>query len=848
MMTSSTASHHAIQHSASRTTATILFVVLTVLSSCVAYSDASGNNGAMTTQRFRRSGNKNISVNVIPGILNKLYSEVVKKDEQFIFSFTWQPLTPKQKTVALRLYVSSTNASGEYPVLFVVRQQTSILSWQVPLYLQNVYDYYTVSRTLCPVQGSLKKEKMTMYLDVSSSSLKATNFVLRATPIDDFQISTNDQKRITVSPSEPKYYMYEFPEHLDSVVVKVTSNSSLCTVISIQDIHCPVFDLDRNVQFTGTYQTMTKTAALTLMKKDYKDGIFYIVFVVKPSDFDCNGIEFIQPIPDLSGKTKDARIKELEFSVTPTISVNDYYIAVFGAVAWFLMFYVAAIVIHLIHCLIDKRRQAMGNEFDPADPKPDVPIVNTNPRELASYGTTSPTDANFERDANGIPHRIPPPDDDDSSIDETDIDMLNDADSEKEIIRTKKNSDIWNKTLLYVSDLARKDRRILAKKYKLYHWNLITIAIFYGLPVIQLVITYQKVLHATGDEDICYYNFLCAHPLGVLSAFNNVFSNIGYIMLGILFLGLTWRRDILHKRAVESRDQYEQYYGIPQHFGLFYAMGMALVMVGILSGCYHVCPSYSNFQFDTSFMYMIALLCMLKIYQTRHPDINATAHSAYFALALIIFLAVIGVVYGTTPFWVFYGVAHMILTLTLSIQIYYMGRWRLDCGIFKRLYLWIKTDLCRCGPPLYPDRMILLIIGNLVNISFALFGMMTQPRDFASYLLAIFIVNLLLYCAFYIIMKLRSGERILLLPLLYILVACVVWGFAFYFFVAKLTSWEISPAESRTGNQDCILFEFYDAHDVWHGLSAMGLFFSFMILLSLDDDLVHTPRDRIPVF
>jgi hypothetical protein len=27
----------------------------------------------------------------------------------------------------------------------------------------------------------------------------------------------------------------------------------------------------------------------------------------------------------------------------------------------------------------------------------------------------------------------------------------------------------------------------------MYHWNLLTIAIFYGLPVIQLVVTYQQV-------------------------------------------------------------------------------------------------------------------------------------------------------------------------------------------------------------------------------------------------------------------------------------------------------------------------------------------------------------------
>ena len=37
--------------------------------------------------------------------------------------------------------------------------------------------------------------------------------------------------------------------------------------------------------------------------------------------------------------------------------------------------------------------------------------------------------------------------------------------------------------------------------------------------------------------------------------------------------------------------------GIPQHFGLFYAMGLALIMEGIMSACYHVCPNYSNFQF-----------------------------------------------------------------------------------------------------------------------------------------------------------------------------------------------------------------------------------------------------------
>lgn len=48
---------------------------------------------------------------------------------------------------------------------------------------------------------------------------------------------------------------------------------------------------------------------------------------------------------------------------------------------------------------------------------------------------------------------------------------------------------------------------------------------------------------------------------------------------------------------------------------------------------------------DTSFMYMIAGLCMLKLYQTRHPDINASAYSAYASFAVVICLAVLGVVW-----------------------------------------------------------------------------------------------------------------------------------------------------------------------------------------------------------
>lgn len=46
---------------------------------------------------------------------------------------------------------------------------------------------------------------------------------------------------------------------------------------------------------------------------------------------------------------------------------------------------------------------------------------------------------------------------------------------------------------MFVCDLARKNPNILKQKSQLYLWNLLTVAVFYSLPVLQLVITYQKV-------------------------------------------------------------------------------------------------------------------------------------------------------------------------------------------------------------------------------------------------------------------------------------------------------------------------------------------------------------------
>ena len=42
---------------------------------------------------------------------------------------------------------------------------------------------------------------------------------------------------------------------------------------------------------------------------------------------------------------------------------------------------------------------------------------------------------------------------------------------------------------------------------------------------------------------------------------------------------------------------HHQQRGIPPHYGLSYSMGFGLIVEGILSSCYHLCPTRMSYQF-----------------------------------------------------------------------------------------------------------------------------------------------------------------------------------------------------------------------------------------------------------
>jgi hypothetical protein len=105
--------------------------------------------------------------------------------------------------------------------------------------------------------------------------------------------------------------------------------------------------------------------------------------------------------------------------------------------------------------------------------------------------------------------------------------------------------------------------------------------------------------------------------------FNHIYSNIGYVLFGIFFILLVRLRQTSLRTKLSPGDksqlrleiaeeaenvgvfrkifpkviQSNCEYGVLQHFGLYYALGIALILEGVLSAAYHICPNQSNFQF-----------------------------------------------------------------------------------------------------------------------------------------------------------------------------------------------------------------------------------------------------------
>ena len=772
-------------------------------------------------QAARNRGNAVRDVTIIAAEVGKTYinSSDVTSELHFVYQLDMSNFP--QKSVRLRTERLK-GGDLEKPLRVSVRFDAGSLNWHLPFETGDV-EYSMAERTLCPVPAETLQE-VTIILSTANSF--PIEFSIILFEIETFTVDINEQSKIwDLSYATPDYRYVDLSDMNEDALlqVMVTSKEDTCAIVSVQYSECPVSDMEETVRGDGAFQTMLGLSAFSINRVNKAKGAF-IVFIVTSDDTLCGGEE-------ANPSDAEKRTKSFTFEISDSLSKKKLGLEVGILTGLLILMGAITVAVTVLYSVygknkdMDERISKLMQEISRDSPTSPLSDNETSVAEEEDHDNRRRRRSNNSRNSNN---------------DETD--------GREPLPR-------------YVCDLATKNDLDAAYFYKsmfrksdLYVWLVLMMGIFYGIPAIQLVLNYQKKLRQSGDQDLCFYNFLCAIPTSHVQDFNHIYSNIWYMGFGCLFLFLTWYRKREHLKFLQkwneaTTEEVTYDYGLPQHFGLFYAMGFALIFEGVLSACYHVCPTQENFQFDTTFMYVISSLCFIKIYQFRHPDVTSSAYKVFFGLGLIMLIEVLGIYNDNAAFWIVCLVLYFFVSIILTAIVYHEGVWSFDLTLFNRIYKSTKSAFTRrsCMKRSTRRNIILVILLNVMNMTFLIVGAVLTP-SISSYILNIFICNLLVYTCYYISMKLYFKERITWTAYIYLFFSLLCWIPAMIFYTQFRTSYYVTPAESRDMNAECMLGELFDSHDVWHLLSAGGLFFCYMLLQTLDDGLCYVSRKRIHVF
>jgi len=823
-------------------------------------------------------------------------SEQVSQDSEFELRVETNLIADGKHAVLVRSELLDDEAIS--PLYFGVGHSCGMRSWKVPSHIFPEVKF--AQRVFHPPAG---KKKLRIF--VSSESIQPQRFKISVSLVD-FLLQPNEARPdIAVSPNAPSVSMFKFPENgqEENFLLKITNTSlAACTLVSIQKAQqCPYtafFDEESNIKFGSSYQTMLQKSAMIVSKELYPDG-FYLVLLGKSDTKEC--FKKTEPTHEESNQHSMnvtivvESLQEGKIVGNPAVDsiffVAFFYLGlllVFSCITWildrFFGFEMEGKYGKLQTLEKQKKHKArenvkntafttMANMALPAlDQVDGPPSINSNETEKAPF--------RFWGQEEWQPQREDDEDTVDGGTREEGMTQENCSESEANIGEATENEgdNLGNSKLRPWVSVARpgndngtpgskankpsnnfctldQNCQTLNEQHRqhlrshLFSWLIVLAGIFYALPAFQMVYNHQNPFIHGGDLDICYYNFFCVFPLGKIADFGHVFSNVGYVISGLYFVAKVWFR----KRKFQKFSKLDGsiiHTGIPEQVGIFYALGGALALEGVLSGIYHICPTSTNFQFDTTFMFLIAVLIFLKLYQFRHADTTLTAQFVFLVIGVVLTLEVIGYFTSDPIFWVVFIFIYIICMLIFILKIY------LNEKSFKIVLKHIFQNCCIfCSDKRKTIRyrsLVPCITVIIINILMAIFFATSHRPGVSRYLLVILMANMMLYEVYYVFRKLhlrlrkknwRENEGIRVITLIYLNMSFVFMLGACYFFIKALKTSAGTPAESRNLNEDCTLLIF-DNHDMWHFLSAAGLYQHFMFLLTLEDYNIRHMKKR----
>ena len=333
-----------------------------------------------------------------------------------------------------------------------------------------------------------------------------------------------------------------------------------------------------------------------------------------------------------------------------------------------------------------------------------------------------------------------------------------------------------------------------------------------------------------GDRDNCYYNDFCYKVANHDIPFNLMISNLPYIVHGLILV--VWvlmvetkvnlrcksSRTILNAAAIKKR----------YSFFIAYAFSLALVFQGLFSALYHLCPNRLTFQFDSAFMFVIAGLTLLLLYngidQSRclYPEnVNYQIGAGNFFFIFIVSLFSFNH-YGALFNSDLLNTEMQKLFFTFLILWWFM----MVCWAFWELGIYQRIRSGDRNNRLKAIFFIILVLPLPPSVIFSMYSDLAQA--FLYVCIAWSVIAILI----------RIGENGMhYVKYTFGVLSFIIWVAAFWVFQRRSTTDKTSsPENSRDKNEECVILGFFDWHDLWHFLSSFALFMGAFPIMFLSSE------------
>ena len=343
----------------------------------------------------------------------------------------------------------------------------------------------------------------------------------------------------------------------------------------------------------------------------------------------------------------------------------------------------------------------------------------------------------------------------------------------------------------------------------------------------QFVFANWHLMIQEGDRDTCYYNDFCYR----VSHFADIPLNLMISNLAYMIHGLILAISVMYMEA-KLFSCYRNHNNLPpKHaFSLGYSFAWALFFEGCFSLVYHLCPSKLTFQFDTGFMFVIAGLIVVLLYNGiemkensgERGFVDAANFFLYFLVPLYIFNYFGTLSHSETG--LVNAPVFFIFAAIWWISITFWTGWKLfpdfsSCSDIKKncckcfwffLGFFLPFILCGVFSSNIPQAFLFtcIIEGTIAIIGNALCNWKKIKWE-----------------------KWEESKCKVCSQVAYFVVIVILWGFAVWIFQGKeTTDKSLTPEKSRDYNQDCFL-DIFDYHDLWHILSSHALLMSAYVVM-----------------